>query len=76
MECTIMVFGEWATLRDWNWTSSSAEVAELLNSMLDPNGQSPSDPQPAINEAHRVADLLGGEVVNEKKQTGEPGVIY
>lgn len=76
MECTILLWGEWATLRNWNWTSSKPEIADMLNAMLDPDGPSGSDPQPAITEAHRIVEKLGGEVVHEEFEKHEPGLVY
>lgn len=75
MECTILIVGEWATLKDWHWTSSSAKVAEMLNGML-PAPPGPEDPQPEINEATRVAELCGGQIVSEVPYVRVPGRVY
>lgn len=75
MECTIIVFGAAATLKDWHWTSSDKQVEDLLNSMLG-DFPGPENPQPEINEATRVANELGGEVVFEEPYVRVPGRVY
>ncbi len=51
MECTIIVFGAVATLKDWHWQSSDKQVEDLLKSMLS-DFPGPEDPQPAIKRLH------------------------
>ena len=75
MECTIIVFGAVATLKDWHWTSKDKQVEDLLNSMLG-DFPGPEVPQPAITEAERVVAELGGEVVFEEYFNREEGRVY
>ena len=75
MECTILILGERATLKDWHWTSSSEELAKELNDSL-PAPPGPEDPQPEINEATRIAELYGGEVIHEVPYVHVPGRVY
>jgi hypothetical protein len=75
MECTILILGEWATLKDWHWTSSSDELAEQLNGMLPPP-PGPEDPQPEINEATKIAEQFGGKVISERPYIRVPGRVY
>ena len=76
MEATVEIGGSLATLSGWSWDSNDESLARLLNSMLDQDGPSPSDPQPAINEARRVIGELGGRVVHVKVAEGSPGEVY
>lgn len=76
MEAVIRIGSSTAILIGWEWKSNDPALEELLNSMLDPDGPSPSDPQPQINEAHRVVGELGGFVEREVPFVAEPGVVY
>jgi hypothetical protein len=78
MAVVILLDGKWAELTDWKWTSSSKELAEKLNSLLDEAGTSPSDTNPDLTEAKRIASMLGGEIIHsdEVPVSNVPGRIY
>lgn len=76
MSATILMNGKVASIVDWRWESEDVALAKYLNSLLDPYGPSPSNPQPDINEAHRVVELFGGEVLKEVPSISEPDVVY
>ena len=78
MEATILIAGEQAVLRGWHWICTDKSWEDILNDMLDPDGPSGADPQPAINEARRIAKILGAEVIDEKVDTRPllPDVVY
>jgi len=80
MECTVEIHGIEASLNviDWEWLSDDQDLADLLNSMLDPNGFSPSQDNPALDEAKRVIAALGGrivEVVHGEAPKLKPGEV-
>ena len=67
MSATIAVQRQRATIDNYRWTGDSAALVELLNARLDPYGPSGADPNPDLSAAIRIADELGGEVVDRGK---------
>jgi hypothetical protein len=72
MEATVFfdsgMFDGLAVIKDWHWTSiDNKNLEEMLNLQLPDGGPSPSQPQPEIEEAHRMAKMFDGEVIDEKK---------
>lgn len=65
-----------ATINGYEWECDDSVLKALLDSMLDPDGPSPSNPQPDITEARRVAEVLGGEVMEEIPEEHEEGKVY
>jgi len=77
MTLLMKTMNEYAAWEGGRWLSANAEVADMLNAELDPDGFSPSDPTPMQNLADRVIEQFGGEVVRlEEQPSGEPGTIY
>jgi hypothetical protein len=73
---TIRINGTKAVYSDHHWSSENASLANLLNSMLDPYGVSPSDPNPAASAAEQAVATLGGEILSVDEAVRIPGVIY
>ena len=76
MKATINISGVSATLEGWTWSSTDRQLARLLNVMLDPDGPSGADPAPNTHEARRVAQLLGGEVVDYELPPYDKDAVY
>lgn len=68
--------GEEATIQQYKWTAKDESFTRLLNSLLDPDGPSGSDPNPDLTAAREIAKLLDGEVVSFQEMFVEPGLIY
>lgn len=68
-----------ATLEGGKWSSENKTIEELLNVMSESDEFAPwtSDPQPQRNLARRIAEALGGEVLElDPEEHGEEGRIY
>ena len=76
MNATIELAGMQATIDGWNWTGSDEGLVALLNAMLDPDGPSGADPAPNTHEARRVAELLGGKVLEFELPEYDPEAVY
>lgn len=76
MTAIIEVNGKRAVVKHYHWTSSDAELAELLNGMLDSVGPSGADPNPDETAARAAAEALGGRFISADPVDSEPGVIY
>ena len=74
MECTITVFAH-CNVERLALEIKRQKVEDLLKSMLS-DFPGPEDPQPAITEATRVAEELGGEVVFEEHFNREGDKVY
>ena len=76
MSATIKVGAFEAILDGWEWTGDDAWFVDKLNSMLDPEGPSGSDPAPDLHEARRTAKELGGQVVRFDKPEYVKDTVY
>jgi len=76
MNATIELRGMQATIEGWEWTGTDEQSVTLLNAMLDPAGPSGGDPAPNTHEARRVAELLGGKVVDFELPEYDPEAVY
>lgn len=76
MSATIQKGAFEATISDWNWTSDSTAFARMLNTQLDPEGPSGSDPAPDYHEALRVSELIGAEVTTFDLPEYVEGRVY
>jgi len=66
----------YAMIYEREWISDDKDFERLLNLLLPEDGTSGSDPQSDVTEAYRIADFLGGEVVEEEMDKHKAGRIY
>jgi len=76
MNATIELAGMQATIEGWEWTGEDECFVALLNAMLDADGPSGADPAPNTHEARRMAELLGGKVVDFELPEYDPEAVY
>ena len=65
-----------ATIDGYEWTSDDKNLAEYLNTMLDPLGPSGADPNPDLTAAQEAVKELGGKVVLFDEVESVPGRVY
>ena len=76
-ECVVEIGGRLAGLVGWEWSSDDGPLVALLNSELDLDGPSPSDPFPQLTEAKAAAARHGGKIIRVvRPPAGKPGVVY
>lgn len=76
MAATVKVFGVQATITDMQWSSDFEDLTKMLQSMLDPDGPSGSDPNPDYTAAALVVEALGGEIVSFDEADFDPDAVY
>ena len=76
MNATIELAGMQATIDGWNWTGEDERFIALLNAMMDPGGPSGADPAPNTHEARRMAELLGGKVLEFELPEYDREAVY
>jgi len=76
MNASIELAGMQATIDGWEWKGEDEQFIARLNSMLDPDGPSGADPAPNTHEARRVAELLGGKVLEFELPEYDPEAVY
>lgn len=76
MAAIVEINGDKAIIRDYKWSSSNRQLAEILNTMLDPLGPSGADPNPDGTAAEEAVRRLGGRVISIDETESEDGVVY
>ncbi len=76
MSATIKVLNKKYTIEDYKWSGPDKIVVNMLNSFLDPDGPSGSDPNPDATAAQAVADEMGFKMLRYDKLKYVPGRVY
>lgn len=76
MSATIKVLNKEYTITDYKWSGPNKMVVRMLNSFLDPDGPSGSDPNPDATAARAVVDEMGFEFLRYDKLKYVPGRVY
>lgn len=63
MAVTIQVGRQFAAIDNYQWESSNKVLEKALNSLLNKNGPSPSDPYPDHTAAINAVKVIGGKIV-------------
>lgn len=65
-----------ATIANRRWESTDPVMRDLLQSMVDPDGPSPSIPDADLYEAERAAAEFHGKIIREVPVESSPGIVY
>lgn len=76
MSATIKVLKKNYTITDYKWSGPNKTVVKMLDSFLDPDGPSGSDPNPDTTAAQAVVDEMGFKMVHYDKLDYVPGRVY
>lgn len=76
MSAIIEVLGKKYTIKDYKWTGPDKTTVKMLNSFLDPDGPSGSDPNPDATAAQKVVDEMGFKLLQYDKLDYVPGRVY
>lgn len=76
MSATIEVLGKKYTIEDYKWTGPDKTTVSMLNSFLDLDGPSGSDPNPDATAAQAVVDEMGFKMLRYDKLKYVPGRVY
>jgi hypothetical protein len=81
MPLIIEIGGAQLTYTDDGWTADEprdSEMAATANQLMDePPGVSGADPYPALTNAKRIVQALGGKIIDEGQPPAfDPDVVY
>lgn len=76
MSATIEVLNRKYTIDEYKWSGPDKRVVSMLNSFLDPEGPSGSDPNPDATAAQMVVDKMDFKLLRYDKLDYVPGRVY
>lgn len=76
MSATIELGGEQYTIDEYVWSGPTKGIVDMLNSSLDTEGPSGSDPNPDATAARDIVDKLEVKMIRFDELEFTPGRIY